>query len=198
MKPKSLLHILFFFVLLGATFFLLFNDSARASMRIYAQSSDIPILIYEDSGLGFQSRYLKIVTLTCTSGDLNTTNNRIVIHDSGGEFFFVSNESVTIEFTYDVDNVKIRGQQNTTEFRHVPTNSSVEIAKNDKVFIVWDIFIKEWFPLMFCFGMFGFVAMIGGPVWLVKSAKKRNMKSVVNALIVTTVGIAFVIAWLWG
>ena len=164
----------------------------------YVSGSNFDILINENSALGFQNDPDESVTLTPTTGDLNTSINSLLVYGGGGEFRFLSNERFTLTITYTVTNLRIAGDKGNGR-RPISSGDSVDIDSADTVIITWIRTIEPWLPIMFIFGIFGMISTIGGAMYAVNKIKKKEYeKGIVNGIIFISVGFCLVLAWLWG
>ena len=67
-----------------------------------------------------------------------------------------------------------------------------------KITIYFESFPEAWLPMMFIFGMVGLGAMIVGPLYAINKIKKREyLEALKTGTVVTVIGIALFIAWLW-
>lgn len=57
---------------------------------------------------------------------------------------------------------------------------------------------EPWLPIMFFVGMFGVVVLILTPWWIVRSIKRKDSDKLLWAFMLIIIGVACVIAWLWG
>ena len=149
------------------------------------------ITIPATGSLQFQNDINKTVTLTVSSGLLNSTTNTVKIYDGGGFFRFISLNDSEVEITYTVDNVKVNGE-------HITSGSSVSFASGTTNVIEWDLTLTPMLPFMFIFGMIGLGSMIGGPLYAIHLFKQREYyNGFVYGLVITVLGFALFIAWLW-
>lgn len=182
-------------LLIGVILFLYINLSYTTTT--YVTGLNFNLLIYEDSGLGFQGQG-RYVLLAPTSGDLNSSTNNLWIYDGGGTFRFLSNETLTLKITYDVSNVRVKGDKGN-ELRLIGSGSSISIDSGDTVIIQWATELNPWLPIMFIFGMFGICSTIGGAIYAVQQIKKHNYdKGFTMGVIWVSLGVCLVLAWLWG
>ena len=157
------------------------------------------VVNYFPSGtaLAFQNDVKKNVTLSITTGTLNSSDASLKIYSGGGHFKFASVNQTTIKIVYSVTNVKASGDQGN-KLRHIPSGGSITVDAGDNVFIQWDMMLEPLLPLMFILGIIGLLGCFGGPIYTVYQVKREKYyDAFVNGLIITAVGIAFVLAWLW-
>lgn len=169
----------------------------HASSDTHAIGNNFHLLIYENYSIGFQNgkKYLELKAIT---GDLNSSTNSLIINGDGGRFVFVSNESLTLSFNFTVDLVNVGGDEGK-DVRRIQNGTSITIQANDIVTIDWGLYVEPWLPLMFIFGMFGIVSTIGGAMYSVSLLKKKQYdKGLTMGVIWVSVGVSFVLAWLWG
>lgn len=160
------------------------------------RSSNFNVYFSNGASLGFQhgNRY---VLLEVTSGNLNSSENSLTLDSDGGLFRFEANETTTLQITFNVTTVKVFGDQNN-ENRVIPSGTSISINATDKVTIYWHITYGFWLPMMFVFGMVGMLSTFGGVLYIANEVKKKNYYDAFrNGVIILSIGIALVIAWLW-
>jgi len=166
----------------------------------YAQNAlgqNCQVVFPSTSSLGFQNDIDKTVTLEITNGILNSTTNNLKIYDGGGHFRFTALNNTQIKIDYTVTAVKVSGDQNH-ENRVVTSGSTITVNAGDNVLISWDITLEPWLPVMFIIGMVGLASTIGGPVYVYHKIKEgKYYEGFRNGLVVTVIGVAFVLAWLW-
>ena len=122
----------------------------------------------------------------------------VAIYDGGGWFRFNSINDTTINIQYyGIAHVKASGDQGNA-FRHIPSGNSIPVDATDDIFIQWDMVLAPSVPIMFIFGVIGLMGCFGGPLYMVHTVKKGNYYEGFRiGLIVTGIGIAFLLAWLW-
>jgi hypothetical protein len=83
--------------------------------------------------------------------------------------------------------------------RGIANGSSFAINALDNVLITWIKTIPPALPFTFILGMVGLFAIFVGPAYgIYKIQRKDYYEGATTALIITVVGIALFIAWLWG
>lgn len=180
------------FVLL--VFSLLVNFVEASTLLV--RGSNFNVFFVQDSSLGFQfgSDYL---FLTATSGNLNSSTNRLEIYDTWGQFIFLSNENLDLQITSNLKTIKIEGDQKRDN-RIIESGSIVSIDSTNKVTIYWYVSPTIWLPILFILGMIGLILMSGGSLYAVNEFKKKHYeKGLTNGIIYVTIGFALVLAWLW-
>lgn len=72
------------------------------------------------------------------------------------------------------------------------------IASNETVRLTITFEIEPLFPLMFILGMIGLALMFAGPLYAVHQLKqKKYREAFISGIVVTSIGVALVLAWLW-
>ena len=189
-KPKTIKLLLY--ILLALTLILVF---LKPSQSVAPQN--IQVLFPSGSSLAFQNDINSNVTLLIITGILNSSENKLGLNSGGGFFRFTALNDTQIKITYSNCAVKVGGDQGN-ELRIINSGSTITASTGDSVLIVWDRQIEPWLPMMFIFGMVGLGAMIGGPLYAINKIKKREyLEALRTGTIVTVIGIALFIAWLW-
>ena len=189
-KQKTLKPLLYILLVLTVTFVFLKPSQS-------ATTQNIQVLFPSGSSLAFQNDVNSNVTLLIITGILNSSENKLGLNSGGGFFHFTALNDTQIKITYSNCTVKVGGDQGN-ELRIINSGSTIIANAGDSVLIVWDKQIEPWLPMMFIFGMVGLGAMIGGPLYAINKIKKRQYLEALRAgTIVTVIGIALFIAWLW-
>jgi len=189
-KPKTIKLLLY--ILLALTLILVF---LKPSQSVAPQN--IQVLFPSGSSLAFQNDINSNVTLLIITGILNSSENKLGLNSGGGFFRFTALNDTQIKITYSNCTVKVGGDQGN-ELRIINSGSTITVSTGDSVLIVWDKQIGPWLPMLFIFGMVGLGAMIGGPLYAINKIKKREyLEALRTGTIVTVIGIALFIAWLW-
>lgn len=180
--------------------FLFLSLLSLTTQQAHAQNvtgQNFQVLFASGSTLGFQNRVNKVVLLKIETGVLNSSSNTILIDIGGGEFRFIALNDTEIKISYTVSNVKVSGDQDN-EYRAISSGSTITVKTGNNVVIQWDSLIEPWLPIMFIFGMVGLGGMFGGPLYTIHKIKKGEYyEAMRSGVILTAVGIAFVLAWLW-
>jgi len=162
----------------------------------HVDAQNIQILLTTGSSLSFQNDLNSNLTLQVTKGVLNSSENKLRFDSGGGEFQFTALNDAQIKIISDCV-VKVKGDQGN-EFRPIDSGSILYIDAGDSVLIQWDRQIEPLLPMMFIFGMVGLGAMIGGPLYAINKFKKREyLEGFRTGIVVTVIGVALFIAWLW-
>ena len=182
-KPLLILF-LFSFLLIGI-------GISRANVT----STQFTVFIDDAGGIEFQSTRDQWVTLTVTSGAINSSIATLSITENKGAFTFRSNETVSFTVTnQNVSNVRvyINGTQLST--------FDVSASQNDNVRVEWFIPIEPILPFMFILGMIGLGGIFGSSLLLASKLKKHGIDQETLTQFITIFGISFglFIAWLWG
>jgi len=183
-------------VVMFSLFFLMVFQLIQFCYASNVNGSNFNVYFSNGSSLGFQNgnRY---VLLEVTSGNLNSSENTLTLDSDGGLFRFEANETTTLYITFNVSSVKVFGDQNN-EHRIIPSGTSISINATDTVTIYWDITYEFWLPMMFVFGMVGMLSTFGGALYIANEVKKKNYYDAFrNGVIIMSIGIALVLAWLW-
>jgi len=151
-----------------------------ATTKLAFQHLDIP---YVTSGA--------TITLTVTSGTLNGTSGTFAMYPTSGRLTFTSQEAGTITLT---------STSNSTNF-HINgvVADSASIINGQNYVIEWS-FLEPVFllPIMFILGMFGLGSMFAGPIYGIYKVKHGEyFDGFRTGLVVTVLGVALMIAWLW-
>jgi hypothetical protein len=189
--PKILTTLLLLFFLLTVTL-----KHAQAEDLI-AYGSNFQILAGKDGTIAFQHpdvEYVTLgdtITLTITNGTLNGTSATLKMYQTSGTLTFTNQNTTTITLT---------ALNNSTAFwiNTAKTNIGTLTAGNTYT-IQWSILEPElWLPLMFILGMFGLGSTFAGPLYAIHLLKKNEYRdALVNGTLITALGIALTIAWLW-
>lgn len=166
---------------------------------VLADVSGVNFNVYfaQNSCLVFQNNPSENVSLTVNSGSLNSSVTSIRIYDGGGYFTFnnTANATITVDFT--VTSLQVWGDQDN-ETRNVQSGDIISIDSGDSVVLSWTIHLQPWLPIMFIFGMIGIVSMFyGGLNFISEMQKKHYYKAFIVTTIAVSIGVAFVLAWLW-
>ena len=151
-----------------------------ATTKLAFQHLDIP---YVTSGA--------TITLTVTSGTLNGTSGTFAMYPTSGKLTFTAQENgaITLTSTSNSTNFRINGE----------AASSASIVDGLNYVIEWS-FLEPilLLPIMFILGMFGLGSMFAGPIYGVYKVKHGEYyEGFRTGLIVTVLGVALTIAWLW-
>jgi hypothetical protein len=162
-----------------------------------AVGSDLNLYFPSGTSLAFQhlgvpwETYGATVTLTVTSGVLNGTSGTLAMYVSSGKLTFTArdNGAVSLSSTSDTTNFHVNGQL---------TNSTV-IVNGQSYVIEWGFSEPQFLvPMMFIFGMTGLMCMFVGPMYgIYKFKHGEYFDGFRDGLIITVVGAALFIAWLW-
>lgn len=159
-----------------------------------SESTDFLLMV---ENLGFQEGNAR-VWLDSPLSLFNSSQTYLRITSGTGLFYFRSNNSMTMRVNYGgVTSVFVKGDQGQ-ERRGVTNNTVVSIDANDLVTVDWRIDLIPLLPLGFIFGMFGIVASFLGPYMAIKRLQKGNYQDgLIIGTVVTSIGVAFVLVWLW-
>jgi len=142
--------------------------------------------------------YNETVSLNVIAGNLSTTVNNLGITADWGIFRFTALNTTQLRVSYDVPILKVTGDSGNT-LRPIRSGSTVTIAINDDVQIIWNRVIEPSLPFAFILGVIGLVCCFGGPLYTIqKSKEKKYRDAFVTGLTVTVLGLALVISWLYG
>jgi len=172
-------------------------DETFLIQKEISEVENFQILFPSGSSFGLQNTVDKSVILNIVEGTLNSTDYTLKITRGGGYFRFSAKEDVKIRITYTVDNVKVSGDQGKS-LRSIRSGNTIDVNSSDSVLIQWDLALAPLFPLMAIIGIVGLSALFIGPsygVW--KMRKGHYYDGFVNGLIITVIGIALFMAWLW-
>ena len=191
-KPKAIkLSLYILLVLILAVICLKITQSQ------YATAQNIQVLFPSGSSLTFQNDVKSNVTLQIISGTLNSSENKLELNSGGGSFRFTALNDTQIKITYSDCTVKVSGDQGQ-ELRIINSGSIITVNTGNSVLVLWDRQIEPWLPMMFVFGMVGLGAMIVGPLYAINKIKNREyLEALKTGTVVTVIGIALFIAWLW-
>jgi len=167
----------------------------------YAQTvnsqGSFEVLFPTTSGLEFQNFIDKTLTLQVTNGILNSSNCGLSMDQGGGQFVFTALKDCKIKIDFNVPNVYVSGDQNK-ESRGIVTGETITVDTGNIVTIGWSIPFEPLLPILFILGMVGLAGMFSGPLYGIHLIKKGEYREgFVNAVLITTIGIGFVLAWLW-
>ena len=178
-------------------------EASFHSYAAYAQSYQVygdgfHVLFESGSSLAFQHDLNQIVTLEIETGVLNSSQNTVRLDSNGGYFGFTALNAtqITIDFV-GIDTVQVAGDQNN-ENHIIASGTTITIDAGNNVVISWNFIIKPWLPFLFIIGMIGLGASFAGPLYTVNKIKEKEYyEGFRTGLILTVIGIAFVLAWLW-
>lgn len=192
-QPKQTFLIVFLLCLLILQFYL---STVKADSQIVT-GSNFNLYFPATAKLAFQhcsSAYAVnpfIVTLTVNSGTLNGTDATLTMTGSSGTLKFLNFETTTVALTA-VEEVEItvNGQS---------YSAPVSLTPDQDVTITWSYFEVPWLlPMMFIFGMIGLFSTVGGPIYAYLKIKNGEYyEGCRTGLILTVVGLALTMAWLW-
>ena len=141
--------------------------------------------------MGFQND--ANITLTVTSGSLNSSNALLSMGDDKGLLTFTNNNTATFTVAYydpvivSIDNVRLTA---SGEARTI-TASNVRVE--------WWVLVEPWLPFMFILGMIGVCSMFAGPLYTIHLMKKGDYRQAfTQGTIFLALGFGLVLAWLWG
>jgi len=183
---------LFFVILLFGSLFL--NLGIIKSETIIMQGSDFNIYLSSGENLNFQhlaTDYSEAfqITLSILSGSLNGSDGKITIWLNEGEMSFLSQDNATLQGEHILFIV------NNNKF-----NEYANIENGDVVLLKWTnpYPLKPLLPIMFIIGMIGFGGLFGGPLYAIHKIKQKEYREgFINGVILTSIGVAFILAWLW-
>jgi len=132
------------------------------------------------------------ITLTVTSGTLKGTSASLAMYPTSGTLTFTALENGAITLT---------STSNGTTF-HIngAVANSASIVNGQTYTLEWSFLEPEFLlPIMFILGMFGLGSMFGGPIYGIYKVKHGEYyEGFKTGLILTVLGVALTIAWLWG
>jgi len=132
------------------------------------------------------------ITLTVTSGTLNGTSASLAMYPTSGTLTFTALENGAIALT---------STSNATTF-HIngEVATSASLVNGQSYTIEWSFLEPEFLlPVMFILGMFGLGSMFGGPIYGIYKVKHGEYyEGFKTGLVITVLGAALTIAWLWG
>jgi len=132
------------------------------------------------------------ITLTVTSGTLKGTSASLAMYPTSGTLTFTALENGAITLT---------STSNGTTF-HIngAVANSASIVNGQTYTLEWSFIEPEFLlPVMFILGMFGLGSMFGGPIYGIYKVKHGEYyEGFKTGLILTVLGVALTIAWLWG
>jgi len=175
------------------------SSSTSQTVTIYGIPA-IPLYFPVGSSIQFQNEINISVTIEVLSGVLSSeVYPTIILNKGGGEFQFVSANNTKVKISYSQGSLTVKiGGDNNHPLRVISSGATVTIANGNTVQLIWDRPMEPWLPMMFIFGMVGLGAMIGGPLYAINKIKKREyLEALRTGTIVTVIGIALFIAWLW-
>jgi len=149
------------------------------------------------ASLGFISGSNTIV-LTIASGTFNTTTNRLRSFDEYGVFRFTLNENTSFTVVFTVAMVKVWNSR-TNVFNPLASGSTVTGLAADTIEIIWNQEITPALPMTFIFGVLGLVLCFAGPLVTIQKTKEKHYREgFVTGIMFTSLGLAFVLSWLFG
>jgi hypothetical protein len=132
------------------------------------------------------------ITLTVTSGTLNGTSASLAMYPTSGTLTFTAleNGAITLTSTSNATTFHINGE----------AANSASIVNGQTYTLEWSFLEPEFLlPIMFILGMFGLGSMFGGPIYGIYKVKHGEYyEAFKTGLILTVLGVALTIAWLWG
>ena len=190
-KPKTTKLLLYILLVL-----FLFQITLKHAQSATIQNANI--LLPSDSSLAFQNDIENYLTLSIVDGILNLTDFNFHLDSGGGYFKFTTPDPLSIKITY--SNLTVKVAKGNEPFQIVESGSIISVT--DQTEIIWDvpheIPVEPLLPMMFIFGMVGLGAMIVGPLYAINKIKKREyLEGFRTGIVVTVIGLALFIAWLW-
>jgi len=130
------------------------------------------------------------ITLTVSSGTLNGTSATLKMYSTDGVLTFLSQDTCTITLI---------STSNSTNFWINDVCTANAVIQKGGCTIKWSILEPEFLlPILFILGMFGLGSMFIGPSYAIYKVKhKEYYDGLTTGLIVTVLGIALTIMWLW-
>jgi hypothetical protein len=132
------------------------------------------------------------ITLTVTSGTLNGTGGTLAMYPTSGTLTFTAleNGAITLTSTSNGTTFHVNGEVAT----------SASLVNGQSYTLEWSFLEPEFLlPVMFILGMFGLGSMFGGPIYGIYKVKHGEYyEGFKTGLILTVLGVALTIAWLWG
>jgi len=162
-------------------------------------ASQFTILLDGDGGLGFQNRDNMNLTLTVSSGTLNSTQSHLTMTYDKGTLQFNSSQNVVLNLYFNgcVASVSVNDIQRSSEYGAIITANS-----NDKVVVSWRWqpadWVGDWF--MAGMGLGGIVLMLFGGFWAARQLRNLSDVTILNigwAMMMVFVGLGLTIGWLW-
>jgi len=188
LKKKLLLN---FFIIILTLQVIPFSQARNVSTSQY-----FDLYFTSGSSLGFQHDN-DYVFLSIASGNLNSSTATLIMFADSGMLRFTSNESCSFNVVYNIESVKVEGD-NGNAHRAVGNNSLISVISNDNVFISWNRITTIWFPLSFIMGIVGLISLFGGSLYGVHLLKKEEYSEGLKfSAIWIALGITLVIAWLF-
>lgn len=140
---------------------------------------------------GIDSVDYNYVALQPTSGTWNATNcNLWMAANYGGHLSFTSNSEVTLLLTTSIDNVKFDNNPYTSGRSYTFPASGVHT-------IEWSYTLNPYLPFGLILGILGACFLLIGPMYLIYKFRHHEYSGLVTGVVITIIGIAFIIGWLW-
>lgn len=140
---------------------------------------------------GIDSVEYNYVAIQPVNGTWNATNcNLWMAQNYGGHLSFTSNEIVTLMFTLSIDNVKVNGVM-------VGTGENVTLPASGVHTVEWSYTLNPYLPFGLILGILGACFLLVGPLYIIYQFRHHEYKALITGLVITLVGIAFIIGWLW-
>jgi len=187
-KPLLILS-LFSFLLIGI-------GISRANVS----ATQFTILLDGDGGIGFQNTDDMNLTLTVSSGTLNSTESYLTMTTEKGNLQFNSSENVVLNLYFNgcIASVSVNGVQRSSEY-----GATITANSNDKVVVSWRWQMADWVGDWFLAGMGlgGIIMICFGSFWGVRQIRGfKGGDSILSlgwAMMIILVGLALLIGWLW-
>ena len=168
--------------------------------RANVSSTQFTILLDGAGGLGFQNSEDMNLTLTVSSGTLNSTNSYLSMTHDEGRLTFNSSKNVVLQFHFNgcQASIKHNGVSNAIGY-----GDTVSIAANEAVRIRWYWEMADWIGDWFMAGMGlgGIVLVCFGSFWGVRQIRgfkgETDILSLGWAMMIILIGLGLLIGWLW-
>jgi hypothetical protein len=167
--------------------------------QYYVNGTNFHVYASQWASIGFQMPLTKIISIRAISGNINGSNSLVWIDSLEGHFTTTLNETATVEVNYSPS-------INSAHLQGIFMNSgdSLSIMAGSILVLDWDMYtggepVNFLVPINFLFGMIGLASMFIGPMYGVYKIKHKEFQSgFVTATVLTILGLALFIAWLWG
>ena len=190
MNVKALLILFLFSFLLVGIGISKANVSSTAFTFILEDGGGIDFINTDDVNL----------TLTVSSGTLNSTNSYLTMDRDSGTLTFNSSKNVVLNLYFNgcIATVSVNDVRQSSDY-----GASITANSNDKVVVSWRWQMADWIGDWFIpgMGLGGIIMMLFGGFWTARQIRtlssEANILNLGWGMMIMFVGMALAIGWLW-
>lgn len=151
------------------------------------------ILFQMPGEIGAISQY---VALNPVVGNLNGTSGTVWLASAyGGKFTYQAQEDATLTLAETVGAVRISGGVYIGE--PYGSGSNITTVSGSTYTFEWSYVFEPILPISLIMGIIGVCMVFGGSFYSIHNVREREIKQVVNGLIIALIGFALIVGWFY-